>query len=246
LEQRRNSCAPARQCHRPARSRRPATSKGSKWLRAWQAFREYWQTAAGSDDLVDAVRRLEALKAIRRTKNFEPLAVSFKRIRNILEKAGARGRLDLAGTSPTGAPIFIDYAHTPDALAKALDALRPYVKSRLLVVFGCGGDRDRGKRPEMGAVAQTKADVVVVTDDNPRSEEPSAIRRAILASAPSASEVADRGTAVARAVAQLRPGDVLLVAGKGHESGQIVGQTVIPYSDHDAVAAALQEGAPNG
>jgi UDP-N-acetylmuramoyl-L-alanyl-D-glutamate--2,6-diaminopimelate ligase len=159
---------------------------------------------------------------------------------------GARGRLDLVGTSPTGAPIFIDYAHTPDALAKALDALRPYAENRLLVVFGCGGDRDRGKRPEMGAVAQTKADVVFVTDDNPRSEEPSAIRRAILASAPSASEVADRGTAVARAVAHLRPGDVLLVAGKGHETGQIVGQTVIPYSDHDAVAAALLEGAANG
>jgi UDP-N-acetylmuramoyl-L-alanyl-D-glutamate--2,6-diaminopimelate ligase len=159
---------------------------------------------------------------------------------------GARGRLDLAGTSPGGAPIFIDYAHTPDALAKALDALRPYVRNRLLVVFGCGGDRDRGKRPEMGAVAQAKADVVYVTDDNPRSEEPSAIRRAILASAPYASEVADRGTAVARAVAQLRPGDVLLVAGKGHETGQIVGQSVIPYSDHDAVAAALQEGAANG
>jgi UDP-N-acetylmuramoyl-L-alanyl-D-glutamate--2,6-diaminopimelate ligase len=159
---------------------------------------------------------------------------------------GARGRLDLAGTSPGGAPIFIDYAHTPDALAKALDALRPYVQNRLLVVFGCGGDRDRGKRPKMGAVAQAKADVVYVTDDNPRSEEPSAIRRAILASAPSASEVADRGTAVARAVAQLRPGDVLLVAGKGHETGQMVGQSVIPYSDHDAVAAALQEGAANG
>ncbi len=156
---------------------------------------------------------------------------------------GARGRLDLAGTSRSGAPIFIDYAHTPDALAKALDALRPYVQGRLLLVFGCGGDRDRGKRPEMGAVAEAKADVVFVTDDNPRSEKPSEIRRAILAAAPSAIEVPDRGTAVARAIAELCRGDVLLVAGKGHETGQIVGQAVIPYSDHDAVAAALQTGA---
>jgi UDP-N-acetylmuramoyl-L-alanyl-D-glutamate--2,6-diaminopimelate ligase len=153
---------------------------------------------------------------------------------------GARGRLDLAGASKAGAPIFIDYAHTPDALAKALDALRPYVQGRLLVVFGCGGDRDKGKRPQMGAVAQVKADVVFVTDDNPRSEEPGDIRRAILAAAPSAIEIADRSTAVAHAIAELAQGDVLLIAGKGHETGQIVGKTVIPYSDHDAVAAALQ------
>jgi UDP-N-acetylmuramoyl-L-alanyl-D-glutamate--2,6-diaminopimelate ligase len=152
---------------------------------------------------------------------------------------GARGRLELAGTAKSGAPIFIDYAHTPDALAKALDALRPYVQGRLIVVFGCGGDRDQGKRPEMGAVAEAKADLVFVTDDNPRSEDPALIRRAILAAAPSAIEVAGRGRAVERAIAGLRRGDVLLVAGKGHETGQIVGNTVIPYSDHDAVAAAL-------
>jgi UDP-N-acetylmuramoyl-L-alanyl-D-glutamate--2,6-diaminopimelate ligase len=114
------------------------------------------------------------------------------------------------------------------------------VQGRLLVVFGCGGDRDKGKRPQMGAVAQVKADVVFVTDDNPRSEEPGDIRRAILAAAPSAIEIADRSTAVAHAIAELAQGDVLLIAGKGHETGQIVGKTVIPYSDHDAVAAALQ------
>ncbi len=153
---------------------------------------------------------------------------------------GARGRLELAGTTKSGAPIFIDYAHTPDALAKALDALRPYVQGRLIMVFGCGGDRDQGKRPEMGAVAEAKADIAFVTDDNPRSEDPALIRRAILAAAPSALEVAGRGGAVARAIAGLREGDVLLIAGKGHETGQIVGNTVIPYSDHDAVAAALR------
>jgi UDP-N-acetylmuramoyl-L-alanyl-D-glutamate--2,6-diaminopimelate ligase len=153
---------------------------------------------------------------------------------------GARGRLDLAGTTRTGAPIFIDYAHTPDALAKALDALRPYVRQRLLVVFGCGGDRDKGKRPEMGAVAVDKSDVAIVTDDNPRSEEPADIRRAILAAAPGAIEIPGRATAVAQAIAGLGEGDVLLIAGKGHETGQIVKGTIIPYSDHDAVDAALK------
>jgi UDP-N-acetylmuramoyl-L-alanyl-D-glutamate--2,6-diaminopimelate ligase len=159
---------------------------------------------------------------------------------------GARGRLDLAGTTKSGARIFIDYAHTPDALAKALDALRPYVQGRLIVVFGCGGDRDQGKRPEMGTAAETKADIVFVTDDNPRSEDPAAIRHAILVAAPSAIEVAGRGRAVERAIAGLRQGDVLLIAGKGHETGQIVGDTVIPYSDHDAVAAALRAGRVDG
>jgi UDP-N-acetylmuramoyl-L-alanyl-D-glutamate--2,6-diaminopimelate ligase len=159
---------------------------------------------------------------------------------------GARGRLDPAGTAPCGAPIFIDYAHTPDALAKALDALRPYVENRLLVVFGCGGDRDKGKRPEMGAVAIAKADVAIVTDDNPRSEEPAAIRREILAAAPGAIEIGDRAAAIAEAIAMLRKGDVLLVAGKGHETGQTVGQTVIPFSDHDAVSAALAQEAKIG
>src|SRR5690606_25846596 len=159
---------------------------------------------------------------------------------------GARGRLDLAGSAPAGAPIFIDYAHTPDALGKALQALRPYVRNRLLVVFGCGGDRDKGKRPEMGAAAVEKADLVIVTDDNPRGEDPSQIRREILAAAPGAIEIGDRGQAIAEAVAMLKEGDVLLVAGKGHETGQTIGTTVIPFSDHDAVAAALTQEAKLG
>jgi UDP-N-acetylmuramoyl-L-alanyl-D-glutamate--2,6-diaminopimelate ligase len=153
---------------------------------------------------------------------------------------GARGRLDLAGTTRTGAPIFIDYAHTPDALAKALDALRPYVRNRLLVVFGCGGDRDKGKRPQMGAVAVERADIAIVTDDNPRSEEPEEIRREILAAASGAVEVPGRAIAVAEAIAGLKSGDILLIAGKGHETGQIIKGAVIPYSDHDAVDAALK------
>ncbi len=153
---------------------------------------------------------------------------------------GAKGRLELIGQR-NGAPIFVDYAHKPDALAKALEALRPYAKRKLVVVFGAGGDRDSGKRPLMGAIAAEKADSVIVTDDNPRSENPAAIRAAILAAARGATEIGDRGEAIRRAVAALQPGDVLLVAGKGHESGQIVGEAVLPFSDHEAVAAALKE-----
>jgi UDP-N-acetylmuramoyl-L-alanyl-D-glutamate--2,6-diaminopimelate ligase len=139
-----------------------------------------------------------------------------------------------------GAPIFVDYAHKPDALAKALEALRPYVAGRLVVVFGCGGDRDAGKRPMMGAIAAQLADRVIVTDDNPRSENPASIRAAILAAAPGAVEIGDRRAAISAAIDDLRRGDVLLVAGKGHETGQIVGKQVLPFSDHEAVAAALE------
>jgi UDP-N-acetylmuramoyl-L-alanyl-D-glutamate--2,6-diaminopimelate ligase len=151
---------------------------------------------------------------------------------------GAKGRLELVGERD-GASIFVDYAHKPDALAKALDALRPYVSGRLIVVFGAGGDRDPGKRPIMGQIAAEKADRVIVTDDNPRSEPAAAIRAAILKAAPGAVEIGDRDEAIHAAIAELRRGDVLLIAGKGHETGQIIGQQVFPFSDHETVAAAL-------
>ncbi|HXW43038.1 MAG TPA: cyanophycin synthetase, partial [Xanthobacteraceae bacterium] len=154
--------------------------------------------------------------------------------------SGAKGRLELVGEK-RGAPIFVDYAHKPDALAKALDALRPYASGKLVVVFGAGGDRDRGKRPLMGAVAIAKADRVVITDDNPRSEDAAAIRAAIMAGAPGAVEIGDRRAAIRSAIADLRRGDVLLIAGKGHETGQIIGDRIVPFSDHEAVAAALKE-----
>jgi UDP-N-acetylmuramoyl-L-alanyl-D-glutamate--2,6-diaminopimelate ligase len=152
---------------------------------------------------------------------------------------GAKGRLEFVGRR-NGAPIFIDYAHKPDALSKTLDALRPYVKRRLVVAFGAGGDRDAGKRPIMGAIAAEKADRVIVTDDNPRSEDPAAIRRAIMAAAPDAVEIGDRAEAIRQSIAALEDGDVLVIAGKGHESGQIIGDRTLPFSDHDAVAAALK------
>ncbi len=152
---------------------------------------------------------------------------------------GAKGRLEYIGETGKGAPVFVDYAHTPDALVKALQALKPYVTGHLHVVFGCGGDRDKGKRPEMGWAAVSNADAVYVTDDNPRSEDPAVIRGQILAGAAGAAEIPSRAQAIEAAVAALKPGDVLLVAGKGHETGQITGKTVIPFSDHEAVAAAL-------
>ncbi len=152
---------------------------------------------------------------------------------------GAKGRLERVGER-NGAVVLVDYAHTPDALGNALDALRPYARGRLIVVFGAGGDRDPGKRPLMGEVAAAKADAVIVTDDNPRSEEPAKIRAAILAAAPGAREIGGRGAAIDTAVKELMPGDVLLVAGKGHETGQIVGDEVLPFSDHEAIRAALE------
>jgi UDP-N-acetylmuramoyl-L-alanyl-D-glutamate--2,6-diaminopimelate ligase len=151
---------------------------------------------------------------------------------------GAKGRLERVGEH-NGAPIFVDYAHKPDALAKALQALRPYAKRKLVVVFGAGGDRDAGKRPIMGGIAHLNADHVIVTDDNPRSENPAAIRAAILAEARGADDIGDRAEAIKVGISALQPGDALLIAGKGHETGQIIGDKVLHFSDHEAVAAAL-------
>lgn len=157
---------------------------------------------------------------------------------------GAPGRLELVGQRK-GAPIFVDYAHKPDALEKVLATLRPLTKNRLIVVFGCGGDRDRGKRPLMGEIVARAADVGIVTDDNPRSEDAAAIRAEILegtrGGAAHIIEIGDRGAAITSAVAELQTGDALVVAGKGHETGQIVGDRVLPFSDHEAIAQALKE-----
>jgi UDP-N-acetylmuramoyl-L-alanyl-D-glutamate--2,6-diaminopimelate ligase len=153
---------------------------------------------------------------------------------------GAPGRLEQVGERH-GAPVFVDYAHKPDALDKMLATLRPLAANRLVVVFGCGGDRDAGKRTAMGEIAARRADVVIVTDDNPRSEDPAAIRAAILAGAPHAIEISDRGQAIRAAIAMLTAGDALVIAGKGHETGQIVGDRTLPFSDREAARAALKD-----
>jgi UDP-N-acetylmuramoyl-L-alanyl-D-glutamate--2,6-diaminopimelate ligase len=154
---------------------------------------------------------------------------------------GVPGRLQLAGRTRDGASIYIDYAHTPDALSTVLTALRPHVTARLSVIFGCGGDRDAKKRPVMGDIAVRMADTVIVTDDNPRYEDPVAIRAQILAAADGALEIGDRREAIRTGIAQLAPGDVLVLAGKGHEKGQIIGDAVVPFDDFNEVREALSD-----
>jgi len=171
------------------------------------------------------------------------LACGSAKIEAVLAAAGdvegVPGRLQLIGHHAKGAPIFVDYAHKPDALFKVLTTLRPYAQGRLVVVFGCGGDRDLEKRPLMGRIAVECADKVFITDDNPRSEDPAMIRRQILDAAPGAVDVADRAEAIHLAVSTLDLGDVLVVAGKGHETGQIVGDEVLPFDDAAVISAAL-------
>ncbi|MFT6459423.1 UDP-N-acetylmuramoyl-L-alanyl-D-glutamate--2,6-diaminopimelate ligase [Pseudophaeobacter arcticus] len=155
-----------------------------------------------------------------------------------------RGRMQHAATRDNGAAVFVDYAHTPDAVATAIKALRPHVLGRLIAIIGAGGDRDAGKRPLMGQAAQDNADVVIVTDDNPRSEDPAVIRAAVKGGAPDALEVGDRAEAILRGVDMLGTGDVLLICGKGHESGQVVGSDVLPFDDVEqaSMAVAVLEG----
>jgi UDP-N-acetylmuramoyl-L-alanyl-D-glutamate--2,6-diaminopimelate ligase len=148
------------------------------------------------------------------------------------------GRLEIIGERNGGLAI-VDYAHKPEALIAALDACRPFATGRLISVFGCGGDRDKGKRPIMGRISVERADVTIVTDDNPRNEQPTAIRKEILVGAAGAREIGDRAEAIATAVGMMQPGDVVLVAGKGHETGQIIGDRIIPFSDHDEIRKAL-------
>ncbi|HET6526475.1 UDP-N-acetylmuramoyl-L-alanyl-D-glutamate--2,6-diaminopimelate ligase [Sphingopyxis sp.] len=163
---------------------------------------------------------------------------------NLARLQPVRGRLERAAITKSGAPIYVDYAHTPDAIEAALDALRPHAAGRLILVFGAGGDRDQAKRPEMGKVAAAKADALIITDDNPRGEDPAAIRDAIAAAAPNAQVIGDRRAAIAAAIAEARADDIICIAGKGHEQGQIVGRgddmRVIPFDD---VTVAREEAA---
>jgi UDP-N-acetylmuramoyl-L-alanyl-D-glutamate--2,6-diaminopimelate ligase len=152
---------------------------------------------------------------------------------------GAAGRLEKIGVTTNDVPVYVDYAHTPDALETVLKALRPHTSQKLWVVFGCGGDRDAGKRPLMGAAAAQFADEVIVTDDNPRTEDAAVIRKAVLEGVPRAMEIADRAKAIAQAVISAQNGDVVVIAGKGHEAGQIVGREVLPFNDADEVRGVI-------
>ena len=150
---------------------------------------------------------------------------------NLARLQGVRGRLQRACISRRGTPVYVDYAHTPDALAAAISALKPHAVGRLILVMGAGGDRDAGKRPEMGLIAEAMADRVIVTDDNPRSEDPAVIRASIMAKAPEATEIGDRREAIAAAIAEAGPEDIVLIAGKGHETGQVVGERTLAFDD---------------
>jgi UDP-N-acetylmuramoyl-L-alanyl-D-glutamate--2,6-diaminopimelate ligase len=154
---------------------------------------------------------------------------------------GVPGRLQRVAVSKRGAAVYVDYAHTPDGLDTALKALRPHTRGRLVAMFGCGGDRDPGKRPMMGAIAAARADIAIVTDDNPRSEDPAAIRAQILAACPGAIEIGDRRLAIREAILQAGAGDVVVLAGKGHERGQIVGSEVLPFDDAEEARLAVEQ-----
>jgi UDP-N-acetylmuramoyl-L-alanyl-D-glutamate--2,6-diaminopimelate ligase len=151
-----------------------------------------------------------------------------------------KGRMEHVGQSKTGGHVFVDYAHTPDGLDVLLRAARPHAPGRIIAVFGCGGDRDNDKRPKMGAIAARHADVVIVTDDNPRGEEPASIRAQILKAAPNATEIGDRAQAIREAISMMKPGDAVMIAGKGHETGQIIKGVTHPFSDQDVARAALE------
>ena len=165
-----------------------------------------------------------------------------KALEGLTQLTGVAGRLERAGQTKDGAPIFVDFAHTEDGLDKLLRSVRPHTMGKVIIVFGCGGDRDPDKRPKMGAVATKLADDVIVTDDNPRSEDPASIRKAVLAGCDSASEIGDRAAAIAEGISRLGPNDCLVVAGKGHETGQIIGDVTIPFSDTEEVQKALKAG----
>ncbi len=167
-----------------------------------------------------------------------PAAVALKALEHL---KGASGRLELVGQSKSGALAYVDYAHKPDALENVLNSVRPFTTGRVIVVFGCGGDRDKGKRPIMGEIATRLADITIVTDDNPRSEAPATIRSEIMAATPRGIEIGDRAQAIRAAVAMLAAGDTLIVAGKGHEEGQTVGAVTLPFSDHAELRKALEE-----
>lgn len=208
-----------------------------------QALTLIWQ-GAEHKLVLPLIGEFQALNALTAAGLALSLGMDFFDVRAGLSSLKpVKGRLEFVGQTPDGAAVFVDYAHTPDGLDVLLRAARPHTAGRLIVLFGCGGDRDALKRPIMGAIAAKHADAVVVTDDNPRTEDAASIRAAVLKGAPDAREIADRGEAIRACIADLKAGDTLLIAGKGHETGQIVGTTTIPFSDQETAAAALKEAA---
>ena len=197
-----------------------------------------WRSEEARLDL-PLIGEFQALNALTAAGLALSLGLSFEMVADGLRQLQpVKGRLEFVTETAGGAGIFVDYAHTPDGLNVLLRAARPHTAGKLTVIFGCGGDRDALKRPLMGEIAAKLADRVIVTDDNPRSEDPALIRQAILEKCPGAAEIADRGEAIHTAIKDLQQGDTLLIAGKGHETGQIIGDTIIPFSDQEAALEA--------
>ena len=209
-----------------------------------QELRLQWETPQGDKETIvqlPLIGEFQALNALAAAGLALAMGEDAEKVFSGMSKLkGVKGRLELVGETKSGAGVFVDYAHTPDGLETLLKAARPHAAKKVVCVFGCGGDRDPYKRPVMGEIASRFADKVIVTDDNPRSENPDAIRAAILEKCAGAHEIADRNEAIRVAVAELEKGDVLLVAGKGHETGQIIKGEVHHFSDHEAVQAALE------
>lgn len=200
----------------------------------------YWRDVEQKPVELPLIGEFQALNALAAAALCLSLGMDFPSVaEGLANLKPVKGRLEFIGKTPSGAAVFVDYAHTPDGLDVLLRAVRPHTAGRLKVIFGCGGDRDARKRPIMGEIASRQADDVIVTDDNPRSEDPAAIRAAVLAGTKGAREIGDRAEAIRTVVRELKKGDTLVIAGKGHETGQIVGKAVLPFSDQDEALAAL-------
>ncbi|MFC7291934.1 UDP-N-acetylmuramoyl-L-alanyl-D-glutamate--2,6-diaminopimelate ligase [Hirschia litorea] len=210
-----------------------------------QNLRLQWETAEGDKETIvklPLIGEFQALNALAAAGLAMSIGADPEAVFAAMEKLkGVKGRLELVAETASGAGIYVDFAHTPDGLDTLLRAARPHAVGRVICVFGCGGDRDAGKRPIMGEIASKFADEVIVTDDNPRSEDPAAIRAAIMAGAPEATEVAGRAEAIKEGIRRLKKGDVLMIAGKGHETGQTIKGVTLPFSDHEAALSALAE-----
>jgi UDP-N-acetylmuramoyl-L-alanyl-D-glutamate--2,6-diaminopimelate ligase len=205
-----------------------------------QVLTLFWRDVEHKPLELPLIGEFQALNALGAAAIALSLGMDFEAVADgLTHLQPVKGRLELVGKTPAGAGVFVDYAHTPDGLDVLLRAVRPHTAGRLKVIFGCGGDRDAKKRPIMGEIATRQADDVIVTDDNPRTEDAAAIRKAVLAGAPGAREIGDREEAIRTVIAELKKGDTLVIAGKGHETGQIIGKTVIPFSDQDTALSAL-------
>ncbi|MFN4225376.1 MAG: UDP-N-acetylmuramoyl-L-alanyl-D-glutamate--2,6-diaminopimelate ligase [Hyphomonas sp.] len=200
----------------------------------------YWKDVEQKPVDLPLIGEFQALNALAAAALCLSLGMEFPAVaEGLANLKPVKGRLELVGKTETGAAVFVDYAHTPDGLDVLLRAVRPHTAGRLKVIFGCGGDRDAKKRPIMGEIASRQADDVIVTDDNPRSEDPSKIRAAVLGGAKGAREIGDRAEAIRTVIREMKKGDTLVIAGKGHETGQIIGKDILPFSDQDVALAAL-------